>query len=153
MTKQLAKILLGIGLAAGLMTSAIAHGDKAKPSRTPVPEISITKGEKCVEPTEVMHKQHMEFILHHRDDTMRRGVRTTQHSLKNCVNCHADPESRSVLRKADGSAAFCASCHNYAAVSIDCFSCHTDKAEEKAANRGGLGAIGSRVMENTGGVK
>lgn len=153
MTSQFVKTLFGIGLAAVLMAAAAAHGDKGKPSRTPVPEISITKGGKCVEPTEVMHKQHMELILSHRDDTLRRGIRTTQHSLKNCVNCHADPESRSVLKKPDGSAAFCASCHAYAAVAIDCFSCHTDKAEEKSAGHDDLGAIGSRIVDSTGGAQ
>lgn len=70
----------------------------------------------------------MDFILHQRDETMHRGIRTSKHSLKNCVNCHADPKTGSVLGK-DG---FCQSCHAYAAVTVDCFSCHTDKAETQA---------------------
>ena len=72
-----------------------------------------------------MRHQHFEFILHHRDQTVRKGIRTTDFSLKNCVNCHADPKTNSVL----GPKGFCQECHTYAAVSIDCFSCHTDKAE------------------------
>jgi hypothetical protein len=32
-----------------------------------------------------------------------------------------------------GKDGFCESCHRYAAVSLDCFGCHTDKAEQRAA--------------------
>ncbi len=105
--------------------------DAPKPARVPLPAIQIDKaqGEKCVEPTEVMRRNHMNFILHQRDETMHRGIRTVKHSLRNCVNCHADPKTGSVLGK-DG---FCETCHSYAAVSIDCFGCHTPKAEPKSA--------------------
>jgi hypothetical protein len=82
-----------------------------------------------VEPTDVMRRDHMKFIQHQRDETMHKGIRTSKHSLKNCVECHADPKTGSVLGK-DG---FCATCHQYAAVTIDCFSCHTDKAEKRVS--------------------
>jgi len=125
-------------LVAGLVVaggSAFAN-EKKKDSRVPVPSIQINKdrGEQCVEPTAEMRRNHMNYILHQRDETMHRGIRTTKHSLKNCVNCHADTKTGSVLGK-DG---FCASCHHYSAVKIDCFECHTDRAEKKAtapANR------------------
>jgi hypothetical protein len=108
--------------------------EPAKPSRVPLPAVHINKdkAEQCVEPTEVMRRDHMKFILHQRDETMHRGIRTSKHSLKNCVDCHADPVTGSVLGK-DG---FCATCHQYAAVTIDCFSCHTDKAEKRTAGGG-----------------
>jgi hypothetical protein len=144
--------LLVLLAAVGLASSSIAsgHGDEQHDnSRVPVPKHSITKGEKCVEPTDVMRKSHMEFILHHRDKTMHQGIRTTKHSLKNCVNCHADPETKSVLGK-DG---FCESCHTYAAVSIDCFSCHTDKANSNKQTRRPIDAIGQKVIAITGGEK
>ena len=82
-----------------------------------------------MEPTEVMRRDHMKMILHQRDETMHQGIRTVKHSLKNCVNCHADPKTESVL----GHNGFCESCHTYAAVTMDCFGCHTDKAEKKLA--------------------
>jgi len=108
----------------------VSAGDPKKPARVPAPAFSINqdKAEKCVEPTEVMRRDHMNFILHQRDDTMHRGIRTSKHSLKNCVDCHADPKTGSVL----GKNGFCESCHQYAAVAIDCFSCHTDKATPPA---------------------
>jgi len=122
-------VLLPALVAGLLVTSAApAHdGDKtgSKSGRVPLPVHSVAEGDKCVEPTEEMRRNHMEKILHQRDLTMHEGIRTKQHSLKNCVNCHADPKTNSVLGK-DG---FCESCHRYAAVRIDCFSCHTDKRE------------------------
>jgi hypothetical protein len=99
-----------------------------KKTRTPLPVVTIHKGEKCVEPTEIMRRDHMNFILHQRDETVHEGIRTTRHSLKKCINCHADPETNSVL----GENGFCQSCHSYAAVSMDCFGCHTPLAEEDA---------------------
>jgi hypothetical protein len=85
------------------------------------PKFKIERGEACVAPTEEMRRNHMKMLLHQRDLTMREGVRTTRFSLKNCVDCHASAKTGSVLGK-DG---FCSSCHEYAAVRIDCFECHT----------------------------
>lgn len=132
MTLTSAKRLSGM-LAVGFLLAATAVGadnhSGNKATRVPQPQVVIQKGEKCVEPTDVMKRNHMEFILHQRDKTMHQGVRTKQHSLKNCINCHADPKTNSVLGK-DG---FCESCHTYAAVSIDCFSCHSSSPEEKVS--------------------
>jgi hypothetical protein len=114
---------------AGLIASVQAADPKPS-GRVPMPTVKIEKGEQCVEPTVEMRRNHMEKILHQRDRTMHQGVRTTQHSLKNCVNCHA-AQSGSVLGK-DG---FCASCHEYASVHIDCFGCHTDKPEKASAKK------------------
>lgn len=97
----------------------------------PLPTINIENGDKCVEPTDIMRTKHMEFILHQRDETMHKGLRTKQHSLKNCINCHANPETKSVLGK-DG---FCESCHAYAAVKLDCFECHSSAPEELSSSK------------------
>jgi hypothetical protein len=135
-TVKLHRLVTGLALAAGLIlagTSAIAHDKQAhaagKSGRVPLPVHIIEKGEQCVEPTEVMRRDHMQFILHQRDKTVHEGVRTTKHSLKNCVDCHADSKTGSVLGK-DG---FCESCHRYTAVKIDCFECHSAMRETSAA--------------------
>lgn len=107
--------------------SVFAH-EKKKDSRVPMPYMEVPQGVKCDEPADVMRRNHMKLILHKRDDTMHNGIRTSKHSFKNCVNCHANPKTGSVL----GKEGFCASCHHYAAVKIDCFECHTDRAEKKA---------------------
>jgi hypothetical protein len=126
------RILLPVLLAlAGVGLFASVQAADPKPGgRVPLPVVKIEKGEQCVEPTAEMRRNHMEKMLHQRDRTMHQGIRTTQHSLKNCVNCHA-AQSGSVLGK-DG---FCASCHQYASVHIDCFGCHTDKPEKEPARK------------------
>jgi hypothetical protein len=83
---------------------------------------SDTQG--CVEPTEDMRKNHMDYILHQRDETMHEGIRTKRHSLTECINCHVvagpDGEYPDIKSKEH----FCNSCHSYAAVRVDCFQCH-----------------------------
>jgi hypothetical protein len=79
-----------------------------------------------------MRRNHMALIRHQRDLTVREGIRTTRHSLANCVDCHADPKTG----RATGSAeAFCDGCHRYAAVTLDCFECHSDRARTASAGR------------------
>jgi hypothetical protein len=122
------KELFALLLAAGLLVSgtSAAHSDDEHSTDALKAHSRVTaQGDRCVRDTDVMRKQHFEFILHQRDKTMRRGIRTTRDSLKNCVNCHADPATGSVL----GEKGFCQECHSYAAVKIDCFGCHTDKAQ------------------------
>ena len=48
----------------------------------PLPEIPKGKGDQCVEETSLMRTNHMEMILHQRDETMYKGIRTKKHSLK-----------------------------------------------------------------------
>jgi len=52
----------------------------------------------------VHRRNHMELIRHQRDLTVHEGIRTTRHSLANCVNCHADPKTGRVTGSKD---AFC----------------------------------------------
>lgn len=132
-TAWLVSTLAAGGLFAAAMAGAAqADGDNAatKVSRVTQPVIIIEKEGQCVEPTEVMRRDHMKFILHQRDKTVHQGIRTEKHSLQNCVNCHASSKTNSVV----GKEGFCSSCHTYASVSIDCFACHTSKREENAAN-------------------
>ncbi len=135
-TVKLHRLLAGLAVGPGLLQSgahALADKDQehasGKPGRVPLPIVNVTQDGVCVEPTEVMRRDHMKFIMHQRDKTMHDGILTTKHILKNCVDCHADPKTNSVVGK-DG---FCSSCHQYAAVTIDCFSCHTDKRTDAAA--------------------
>ena len=78
--------LLGLGLAAGW---AVSQERTAPAGGVPRPVIAEARGEKCVEPTEFMRRNHMKVLMFHRDRTMHEGIRTTQHSLKGCVECHA----------------------------------------------------------------
>jgi hypothetical protein len=87
------------------------------------------KGERCVEETGEMRKNHMEYLKSHRDETMRLGIRTQKHSLKACLDCHVAPEGSKAV-KADEH--FCKSCHSYAGVRLDCFECHATRPEMSA---------------------
>jgi len=94
-----------------------------------VPKPKPIHGEgQCVEPEDVMKRDHMEFILHQRDETMQKGIRTTKHSLKQCISCHAVKDDNGEYVRIDdpSNKHFCATCHEFAAVSIDCFQCHAD---------------------------
>jgi hypothetical protein len=110
--------------------AADAGSDNERAStRVPLPVIKIHRGEECVEPE---------------DKTVHQGIRTTKYSLKNCVNCHADPQTNSVL----GENGFCATCHEYAAVSIDCFTCHSSRAEPQTASAPAENRLGDMMNQS-----
>ena len=116
-------------LVAVLSVTGFADTHDTRAGRVAMPVIKIEQGDACVAPTAEMRRDHMKLLLHQRDRTMREGLREPRFSLKNCVNCHASRETGSVLGK-DG---FCASCHAYASVSIDCFECHTPQRQSEAS--------------------
>ncbi|MDH5256621.1 MAG: Hdr-like menaquinol oxidoreductase cytochrome c subunit [Gammaproteobacteria bacterium] len=93
----------------------------------PFPKVPQAKGKKCVEETAFMRRNHMELLMHQRDDTMRKGIRTTKHSLQGCLDCHAVYNDENMPVTIQSEKHFCNSCHNYAAVKIDCFGCHNSK--------------------------
>ena len=116
----------------------------ATPVIADVPKFSIPdaiKGEQCVEETQFMRKNHMELLMHQRDETMHKGIRTKKHSLKECFTCHVVKDKDNKPVTVSSPKHFCRECHDYAAVQIDCFQCHisvpgNDKAKGKM--RGGL---------------
>jgi hypothetical protein len=117
-------LLLPLLLLAAFLTGCDAG--QAEPNLATAKE----KAEQCVEPTEDIRRNHMVYLNQHRDETVIEGIRTKQHSLNECINCHVAPT------KADGEALhypdkehFCASCHTYAGVKIDCFQCHADRPQ------------------------
>ena len=93
------------------------------------PKLDVGKGGQCVDDPKVMRKNHMNMIVHQRDDTLRLGIRGGKYSLAQCVNCHASKKDNSVL---GDSTHFCQGCHEYAAVKPDCFECHSSKRKTVA---------------------
>jgi hypothetical protein len=117
--------------ALGLMVALLPFA-QASAGDVPKPVIQKGDGDKCVEDTDYMRRNHMKVLNHHRDKTMHEGIRTKQHSLKGCIDCHATPNAagqKTVLGKDH----FCQSCHSYAAVSVDCFQCHSSKPAANAS--------------------
>ncbi len=114
------KLLVILASMAVLLIGSTASAGSPKP----LPNLDNVQGDKCVAPKEVIRVEHMEYIMHQRDETMHRGIRTSKHSLKGCINCH-------IVKGDDGKPVnfmddrhFCNSCHEYAAVQMDCFQCH-----------------------------
>lgn len=130
----------------------LALGLQAASAATPVPEIpkaraSVSETRQCVEPVDEMRKNHMNYILHQRDETMHRGIRTRQYSLEECINCHAVTGPDGEFVRTDSGEHFCSSCHNYASVRIDCFQCHADRPtrESTLPQLGGQSAVHRQV--------
>ncbi len=106
-----------------LVVGALAMPAAAEP-RIPLPTIAQGKGDQCVEPLDVIRRDHMDLLNHQRDRTTYEGIRTKQHSLKNCIECHASKDDEGQWVPVNAPGQFCNSCHSYAAVSMDCFQCH-----------------------------
>lgn len=96
-----------------------------------VPKVPAAKGDHCVEPTDVMRRNHMKFILHQRVDTVHQGVRGTKYSLEGCIDCHVSARADGTYPSIESKDHFCNACHSYAAVKIDCFECHSDHPQAK----------------------
>ncbi len=144
----LALALLGAG--AGATWAVDASGEAG---RTPVPHPPKGRGEHCVADAEFMRRNHMAMLFHQRDETVHLGERGMKYSLAACIDCHA-------VRGADGVPVtyanpkhFCRSCHDYAAVSVDCFECHASRPGEPSkaaaidANDRDLAALSDHLGE------
>ncbi len=118
---RLTYVLLGLML---LSTPTVAE--------TPFPTVHEPSDEslKCIQPEDVMRRNHMNYILHQRDKTMHEGIRTETDSLAKCIDCHVEPNEKGEIADIDSKEHFCNACHQYASVQIDCFQCHADRPQK-----------------------
>jgi hypothetical protein len=116
---------LRVGLSTlALLLAGSVHA-QVEAGRTPVAAVMrATPGTQCVADPAYMRLHHMDLLRHQRDDTVRSGIRGGRFSLKDCIDCHASGSTQSVAQ-APGD--FCVACHRYAAVTIDCFECHSSR--------------------------
>lgn len=118
------------GLLAGMLQSGIVaaaeeisgFGKIAIPS--PAKPVNA---EQCVEPVEIMRRDHMKFLLDQRDATVIDGERGSKYSLVGCMDCHNPADASEEIVRYEDPEHFCADCHRYASVKIDCFECHADR--------------------------
>jgi predicted CXXCH cytochrome family protein len=115
-------LVLSLLMALSLLAGTAVAGDLT-------PAIPKASGS-CVDDPAVMRRHHFDFLKHQRDDTLRSGIRGAKYSLKECVSCHAGKDSKGSLVPVNAEGQFCQSCHAYAAVSIDCFTCHATVPEK-----------------------
>jgi hypothetical protein len=116
MTRHRALIGILVIALAGLAVASHAADQQNNTKGVPFPAIAMGQGETCVEDTDFMRR-----------NTVINGVRTEQHSLKECINCHVVNGPDSVPVTVSSPQHFCRSCHDYAAVSVDCFQCHASR--------------------------
>ena len=126
---MLAVVLLSM---AGPVVVAHAQEINGNSSGVPLPIIPMGSGESCVKDINYMRRNHMDMLKHQRDETTLKGIRNEQYSLKECLDCHAVRGPDTVPVTVSSPQHFCRSCHDYAAVSIDCFQCHASRPEPAA---------------------
>ena len=94
---HIGKLMAAVLLAMSVMLAAGAGSAHAGP-----PAVAKGRGDKCVAPTDWMRRNHMSVLKHQRDDTVHEGIRTTQFSLKGCIDCHAVKGSDGKPARAQG---------------------------------------------------
>ncbi len=136
-------VVLGVAVFFGLIL-AILGPNLGKIVAAPDPKLDTPaiqklaeKDRKCVMPTEWMRANHMQMLVDWRENVIRsrdKGYPSADDrlfvnpegkqylaSLSNtCMECHSNKSK------------FCDQCHNYVAVTPNCWGCHLDK-EQKAA--------------------
>jgi len=90
----------------------------------------LSTSAQCIHDEHEMRRNHMNYILHERDETMHEGVRNEPGSLAACIDCHVEPNDKGEIAGIDSKDHFCNGCHQYASVQIDCFQCHADRPQK-----------------------
>lgn len=138
-------ILLGLVIFFGLVFSPIVP-NLGKTVAAPAPKLDTPailklppKERQCVLPTPYMRANHMQLLIDWRENVIRshevtgtedarifvnpQGKQYLADLSNGCMNCHSNRSQ------------FCDQCHNYVAVTPNCWGCHEDK-EQKVAQRG-----------------
>lgn len=146
-TKFLSLAVLGFAILAGGLALPASAGE------VPLPKpAKAFKGTECVEPVDAMRRNHMNFLMHQRDETLREGIRGNKYSLNECIDCHAVTSPDVADGKVRTLKPFCGECHAYAAVSIDCFQCHTGAAAPQEGAQSSAMPAGHPVVAPAGGT-
>lgn len=127
-------LLAGLGLALTPALPVAGSGEVCAAEAPMVGGLALPnpqkgKGDQCVAPTDYMRRNHMNELLHQRDNTVHNGVRTRKFSLVGCINCHAVNGDDGQPVSVESPKHFCRECHDFAAVRIDCFECHNSKPD------------------------
>ncbi len=75
-----------------------------------------------------VRRVHGRWINQHRYPAQRALAYPDEYRVQACINCHV-PESKNdqAVRITHTETHFCATCHTYVAVRLDCFECHADR--------------------------
>ena len=118
-------------------------------AETPFPTVHEPSDEslKCIQPEDEMRRNHMNYILHERDETMHEGIRNEPGSLAACIDCHVEPNADGEIAGIDSKEHFCSACHQYASVQIDCFQCHADRPQKFINRNNSSAAIKQQLLQ------
>jgi hypothetical protein len=140
-------------VAVGLVWALAAQTVLAAEGGTYVKEGSKAAGlDACVEPTDIMRRNHMEFIKHQRDATVHGGIRATKHSLAGCIDCHVSSGPNGQFTAANAPDQFCSACHGFAAVKVNCFDCHASVPNGGPVSETGIAAHRAAGFAMAGGA-
>ena len=128
------KRILGIALVlVGLMAGSALPQETV--STAGGPAIPKALGNPHPEGNDFMRINHMKLMRHDRDATVRLGDRDIKYSLKECVACHVVADVDALPISFENERHFCRTCHDYAAVKVDCFQCHNSKPDPQVQIR------------------
>lgn len=106
----------------------------AAESRVPFPTIPKASGEDVHKGVSI-RTEHMNLLLHQRDETMRKGLRPKNERLQACMSCHAVKGEDEHAVNYESPKHFCRTCHDYVAVKVDCFECHASQPDAKEVRK------------------
>jgi hypothetical protein len=136
-----------LALALICVVSGSAKAQETVAKGVPLPAIPQGQGDSCVEDTDFMRRNHMDLLKHQRDETVLKGIRDEQYSLKECIGCHVVNGPDAIPITVANPKHFCRSCHDYAAVSVDCFQCHASRPDVEMMNKSHVGSIGGAAKK------
>nr|AFI78401.1 sulfur oxidation protein DsrJ [uncultured bacterium ws101A12] len=94
------------------------------------PAIPKATGEPHPEGNGFWRRNHMDLMKHDRDLTMYDGDREILASLSECFECHTATDTAGTPVTYEDPGHFCRTCHDFAAVKVDCFMCHRSTPED-----------------------
>lgn len=114
------RLILILGLALAFAAPAAAQERVSKYA----PVVPEATGDPHAEGNAYWRRNHMKLMKHDRDETMYNGDRAVQASLAECFECHAVTDEAGTPVTYQDERHFCRTCHDFAAVKVDCFMCH-----------------------------
>jgi len=111
----------------------LINGTAWAENRVPFPRIPKGEGNASVHDGVDIRVDHMKFLFHQRDETMYKGIRSKNEQMGACVTCHAVKDIAGHPVSYEDPKHFCRVCHDYTAVKIDCFECHSSKPSPEFA--------------------
>ena len=117
-------ILSGLAVFLALLSFPAWHNLSAHVT-TKGPNIRLpAPGKQCVAATEFMRTSHMKLLIDWRENVVRAGAR--DFTAADGKHFHTSLTPTCLDQCHGGKAEFCDRCHDYAAVSPSCWSCHQD---------------------------